>query len=361
MQGAKTIAFTGGGTAGHVYPAFPVLERLQNAGYTVFWIGSISGMERSLVEKLGIAYYGIPTGKLRRYWAWKNFLDFFRIFTGILHSWTILCKQKPLALFSKGGFVSVPAVAAARILNIPSFTHESDVDPGLATRLNLKLGARAFVSYEKTLTFLSASARVQACITGNPVRDSIFRGNRVSGRQIACISPEDNRPLLLVMGGSQGAGEINTLITDVLDDLLADAVIVHQTGADCKERLDPRGYISRQFFSEEIPDLLAAAELVVSRSGAGALWEMAASRTPAIFIPLRKATRGDQLRNAEAGADAGLSVTLAEGASAEDLLCLIRALLHDAEQLKKMIAAADSFPVAQAANLITSAILKDLR
>ena len=352
----RTIAFTGGGTAGHVFPAFPVVERMRSAGFNVVWIGSRRGMERKLVEDSGCRYHGIPAGKFRRYFSLRNAADLFRIAAGFLAALKIFLREKPCAVFSKGGFVSVPPVAAARCLRIPALTHESDVDPGLATRLNLRLGARALASYERTLSYLPAGARERAVVTGNPVRDTFFdprQADREEGRRIAGLGPEDKRPLIVVIGGSQGAREVNDLIFGTLDSLLGTAAVAHQTGEGNPIVSDRDGYLSRPFFSRELPHLLAAADLAVGRSGAGSVWEFAATGTPAVFVPLRGgATRGDQILNAELAEGSGMAVVLPEGSGPEDLGRLIRDLFAAPERLAAMKAAAAAYPAREAADRI---------
>ena len=354
----RLIAFTGGGTAGHVFPALPVIDRLRSAGFQAVWIGSRSGMERALLEEAGISYYGVPSGKFRRYFSLRNISDLFLIVAGFLRSLHILRRLRPAALFSKGGFVSVPPVAAARLLRIPSLTHESDADPGLSTRLNLKLGSRALLTYEATKTYLSPSAAEDALVVGNPVRDALFEGDAAQGRRIAGLESGDTRPLILVLGGSQGAREVNDLITGSLDKLLAFAAIVHQTGPGNPAFPDRPGYMSRPFFNEELPHLLAAADLAVARSGAGSVWELAATATPAIFIPLRSATRGDQLLNASMAQEAGMSITLDKGMDSENFLGIVTELLTDAPRLESMRRSTSSYPAKDSADRIT-AILKE--
>ena len=345
-----------GGTAGHVFPAFPVIERLKRADYDVFWIGSTGGMERSLVEQAGLPYIAVSAGKFRRYWSWKNITDLLRILRGFIQSLMILRRRRPAALFSKGGFVSVPPVAAARFLGIPSFTHESDVDPGLATRLNTRLGARLLVANKETLGFLPSSVRAKALVVGNPVRDTVFQGNRIEGRRIAALPPDDKRPLLLVLGGSQGAQEINDLILGGLDELLTFLAVVHQRGAGNPGLPDRPGYLSREFFNEELPHILAAADLAVSRSGAGAVWELAASATPAVFIPLRTATRGDQVINARMTEKIGFSVTLEKDSAPGDLIRIIKDLLADEAGLRSMKEAAGKLAAGESADNIAAVI-----
>ena len=351
-----TIAFTGGGTAGHVFPAFPVVERLMQDGFHVEWIGSSNGMERRLVEEASLKYHGIPAGKLRRYFSFRNFTDLFRIFLGFLAAVRILRRMKPAALVSKGGFVSVPPMAAARLLGIPRFTHESDVDPGLATRLNLKLGARPVVAYEKTLSYLPAAVKARAVVAGNPVRDVFFTGDRDLGREAAGLSPDDPRPLILVLGGSQGAAEVNTLITGVLETLLEKAVVVHQYGKGHEAEDTRPGYKPQAFIGPELPHLMAAADLAVGRSGAGSVWEFAATGTPAVFIPLRGATRGDQILNAQMAKEAGFAEILPEKADAGELGTLILSILENPGRLETMARAAKAYPAASAADVFARAV-----
>jgi len=354
----KTFAFTGGGTAGHVFPVFPVIDRVKKAGFNVIWIGSSRGMEKSLVERAGIKYYGVPSGKMRRYFSFRNLTDLFRILAGFFASIRVLRKEKPLAVISKGGFVSVPPVAAARLLGIPSLNHESDVDPGLAARLNSKLGARALVSYERTLDYLSSAARRQAVVVGNPIRDELLRGNPEEGRRLAGLKIDDNRPLILVLGGSQGALEVNNLLTGCLEDILQVASVVHQRGSGNQGIPDKDGYMSREFFTDELPHLLAAADLAIARSGAGSVWELAATATPAIFIPLRTATRGDQLLNASMAEDAGISVTLGKDADSGSLGGLVLELISDFRRREAMSNAVADYPAREAADRIVDVLME---
>lgn len=356
----KIIAFTGGGTAGHVFPAFPVISRLQKSGYDVFWIGSAKGMEKKLVEQAGLRYYSISAGKLRRYWSWQNVLDIFRITLGLIQSFFLLKRLKPVLLFSKGGFVSVPPIAAACLLGINAFTHESDADPGLATRLNMKLGAYPLTAYKQTLDNLPYAYRLKGHAVGNPIRDEIFQGNRAKGREIAGLSPEDEKPLLLVLGGSLGARKINNLIFNALDDLLPFLAVVHQTGSGNPAQPDRSGYLCRPFFEQELPHLLAAADIAVSRSGASAVWELAAAAVPTIFIPLKIASRGDQIINAQIAAETGFSIVLDENADSSALVQVIKEMIHDKSVSARMKAAAGKLPTREAANRIAAVLEKHL-
>jgi UDP-N-acetylglucosamine--N-acetylmuramyl-(pentapeptide) pyrophosphoryl-undecaprenol N-acetylglucosamine transferase len=341
---SSTIAFTGGGTAGHVFPALAVAERLagSRAGRVV-WIGSLSGIERQILARMPIRYYGIPAGKLRRYFSWRNFIDLFNILAGILASLAVLIREKPALLFSKGGFVSVPPVLAASLLRIPVFTHESDVNPGLATRINARFAEKILVSFRESVELLSRPRRWlrlpgpgRVVWTGNPVRSELLAGDRETGRRLVGC-PADRR-LLLVLGGSLGSSRINRLVAEVLEPLTRACFVVHQMG-DREFRAAGRpGYHPAPFFREELPHLLRAADLVVSRAGANILWELAALGLPSLLIPLSlEASRGDQIENAEVFSRAGAAEVLPEEeATGEKLLQAVCRLLDDEEGRRRM-------------------------
>ncbi len=300
----KTIAFTGGGTAGHVFPGLAVYRRLESeaeeAGIelSMFWMGSRKGMEGRIIRKEGIPYIGLPSGKLRRYFSIRNFLDLFNIAAGFIISLICLARRKPDMLFSKGGYVSVPPVMAARFLKIPVFAHESDTDPGLATRISSRFAHRILVSFEETVEYFQDNIRSRIIVTGNPVRDEIYRADRERGRLM--LGLDANETLLLVLGGSQGALQINKLIWKSAERLVTKGKILHQMGELTYRESEIEGYETRRFIGEELPDIMAAADLVVSRAGAATLWELAVLGKPMILIPLGTgSSRGDQLKNAE--------------------------------------------------------------
>jgi len=300
-----TIAFTGGGTGGHIYPGLAVAEELkkqfENQEHRIFWIGSSSGMDRSLVEDAGIEFFGVPSGKLRRYFSLKNIIDLFKVIAGFFSARRILKKQKAVLLFSKGGFVSVPPCAAAASLGIPVFTHESDFSPGLATKINvrsvLKTGGRVFTAYDDTKIFFAPNVRDKVIITGNPVRSIFQNADAKKGREFLGLS-EDAR-ILLVLGGSQGALEINELIRAVLPALTELYIVVHQTGPNLSWDIPASSnYKPFPYIKDEMPHIMSASEIIMGRSGAG-IWEWAFLGKPMLLIPLTgSGTRGDQVENA---------------------------------------------------------------
>jgi len=336
----KTVVFTGGGTAGHVYPGLSVAEALskKDNGIRIVWIGSSKGMEAEIVREAGLEFIGIPSGKLRRYFSVKNFFDLFRIAAGLIKAYRVMRKLKPDLVFSKGGFVSVPPVTAAGLLKIPVFSHESDLTPGLATRINSRFSEKILVSYEQTLKFFPSG---NAVVAGNPVRAAIYRADGVNGRKLADAG---DKKIILVIGGSQGALQINLLIQELARELVKDFVIIHQMGSFSFKQSTLEGYMTRDFIRAELPDFIAASDLIISRAGASTLWETASLGKPAILIPLGSgSSRGDQGKNAEVFREAGASVVLDGDLKAQRLKEEIYHLMNDDELRRKMGEAALRF------------------
>ena len=354
------IAFTGGGTGGHIYPGLAIAERLrERLECRIVWIGSDSGMDRSIVETAGLEFIGVPSGKLRRYLSFRNAIDLFKVVGGFFASRKALKKLQPRLLFSKGGFVSVPPCAAASTLGIPVFTHESDFSMGLATRLNLRWAERLFVAYADTRDKLGAAEKARAFVIGNPVRSSFLRADAGRGRRFLAVEAEDR--VLLVLGGSQGAREVNDLVAAALPRLRQEFVVVHQCGAGREPQSAADGrYKPFPYLREELPDVLAAADLVVGRSGAGTVWEAATAGKAMVLVPLRgSVTRGDQEENAEYFRKAGAAVVLkAEESNGEAFADAILALAHDGLRLSAMSAASRMAGLADAAELAASAIIE---
>lgn len=304
------LAFTGGGTGGHVFPGLAVIDELKNRGYRNFlWIGSAGGVERGMVESAGIPYRAIPAGKLRRYLSVKNVTDLFRVASGFVAARGLLRAHSPALLFSKGGFVSVPPVAAARSLGIPVISHESDIDPGLATRINARSSRLVLTAYPETAAAIGA----RALATGNPVRRGILDGNPERAKKHLTVDLD--RPLLLVVGGSLGARQLNEIVLEELQGLTGRFSVVHQRGDHPADVPDNRYYMSRPFFGAEYGDILARADLLLCRGGAGTLWEAAVTGTPAVVVPLSaRSSRGDQIRNARYFAERGAVVAVIQEA-----------------------------------------------
>ena len=356
----KVIVFTGGGTGGHVYPAQPLIREFRKRGCQVIWIGSRHGIEKKIVTSWGVEYRSVSTGKFRRYFSLKNFTDLFLIAAGLFQSLVLLARLKPALVFSKGGFVSVPPLVAAALLRIPGFTHDSDVVPGLATRINHRFTKRTFLAYEESRRFLAGEKVV---VSGNPVRDEFFSPPET------LPAPWNDRigekPLLLVLGGSSGAQQINRLIAEVLEQITERFTVVHQMGTDLYEDLEDRyksftDYYPVPYLNEELPALLHRADLAVARAGAGTLWELAVSLTPSILIPLRSGSRGDQVDNAQILKQRDMALVMEENEpSSRDLLNMIVALSSDRSRLEGMKTNCRNFVKKRAEDVMMTYLTED--
>jgi UDP-N-acetylglucosamine--N-acetylmuramyl-(pentapeptide) pyrophosphoryl-undecaprenol N-acetylglucosamine transferase len=350
------VVFTGGGTGGHVYPGIALAQSLLlQAEFRLVWIGSHQGIERRVVEALGWEYRAISTGKLRRYLSWKNLTDLARIAAGYFQSRRLLRELKPSFVFSKGGFVSVPPVKAAKALRIPVYSHESDLDPGLATRLNLASSRLLFVGYEKTRQGFPPAVQNKVVASGNPVREAFF----VPAPALASLfSVPEGVPVLLVLGGSLGALQVNSLLQEALPLLDGQIFVIHQTGDSWQALPDTPWYVSRPFFPTQMPTLMQNATVVFGRSGAGTLWEAAACATPLVLLPLGAGSRGDQMRNAAHFAAQGAAVVLASDSRADDLVQVVLELVRDPARRQGMKEALAKFGARQATGTIASALLE---
>lgn len=306
----KKIVLTGGGTAGHVTPNIALMPALKKDGYQISYIGSYDGIERRLIEELNIPYYGISSGKLRRYFDLKNFTDPFKVVKGYFEARKYLKKLKPDVVFSKGGFVSVPVVLAAKSCKIPAIIHESDMTPGLANKLAIPSAYKVCHNFPETADNLPEG---KAVLSGSPIRQELFDGNRLNGLRLCGFNEE--KPVILVIGGSLGAAAINEAVRKALPVLLPSYQIIHVCGkgkVDTSIQNHP-GYIQFDYVKEELSDLLAAADLVISRAGSNAICEFLALNKPNILIPLpANASRGDQILNAASFEKQGFSYLLPE-------------------------------------------------
>ncbi len=286
------IVLTGGGTAGHVMPHIAMIPAYLKSGWELSYIGSF-GIEKSLIEKEGIPYYPIQTGKLRRYMTIQNFTDLFRIVWGFWQSFRLLIKIKPDLVFSKGGFVSVPVAYAAWLLRIPVVSHESDLTPGLANRLISPFCRYLFYAFPDTAKYLKIRDKSEA---GIPVRPSLYQGDKSTGYSMCGF--EQGVPVLLVMGGSLGAERINKALKEALPELLKHWQVVHLTGKGKSIGFEHPRYRAFEYVNEGIEHIFAVSDAVISRAGANSLFELKALRKPMLLIPLEIGSRGDQLHNA---------------------------------------------------------------
>ena len=309
----KKIVMTGGGTAGHVTPNIALMPALKKEGFDISYIGSYEGIEKGLIQAQGIPYYGISSGKLRRYFDLKNFSDPFKVMNGYFQSVRLLKKLKPDVVFSKGGFVSVPVVMAAKHCKIPAIIHESDITPGLANKLAIPSATKVCCNFPETLKYLP---KEKAVMTGSPIRQELLAGDPQKARAF-CHFDADGKPVILIIGGSIGSRAINTAVRDLLPDLLTHYNIIHLCGKGNLEEslVETDGYAQFEYISQELADLFALADLVISRAGANAICELLALRKPNILIPLSAAaSRGDQILNANSFRASGYSYVLEEEA-----------------------------------------------
>lgn len=322
----KSIVFTGGGSAGHVTPNIAIINEITE-NLKIQYIGSKNGIEKELISQMDIPYYGISSGKLRRYIDFENVMDVFRVLKGCFEARTILKRIKPNLVFSKGGFVSVPVIIAAKSLGIPIFIHESDMTPGLANKISQRFATKIFTSFEETKKFFPES---KTKVVGSPIRKEILNGSAKRGRSF--LGFNQSRPILTVMGGSLGAKKINEVIRLNMDQLTHQFQIVHLCG---KNNLDPKyskmtGYRQFEYIHSELPDILAATDFVITRGGSNAIFEFLALKIPMLIIPLSlKQSRGDQILNAKSFVEKGYALMLEE----EQLN--LNSLLNHLENLNK--------------------------
>ena len=350
------ICFTGGGTGGHIYPGLAVLDELRvkfqenNISLYTIWIGCSKGMDKNIVSKAKDMknqpcvnkFYGIPSGKLRRYFSLKNISDIFKIIGGFFTSLIIMVKEKPAVLFSKGGFVSVPPCLAAKILKIPVYTHECDFTLGLANKINLKSASKMFVSYEETKNLLSQNDKKKVIVSGNPVRPVFYNADIQQGFNFLGIKNK-SKPILLVVGGSSGARQINQLVYDNIDFLCENFIVVHQTGLvnTTQEKSQElvqnySDYHPYDFIYEQMPNVVAASDIVMGRAGANSIWEAAVLLKPMLLIPLcGHGTRGDQVDNAKFFEEKkAAKVLIGQEVSKERLVASLKELLDEKNRLE---------------------------
>ncbi len=352
----KKIVLTGGGTAGHVIPNIALLPRLLE-NYDVSYIGSYKGIEKELIEAVNIPYYGISSGKLRRYLDLKNISDPFKVGKGLWQSIRLLRKIKPDLVFSKGGFVSVPVILAAKFCRIPVIIHESDITPGLANKIAIPTAKKICCSFPETLDFLP---KEKAVLTGSPIRSELLSGNPEYAR--AYCHFDSSRPVLLIIGGSSGSKAINDAIRAQLFGLLKDFQIIHLCGrGNLDESLvNTSGYAQFEYVSQQLKDMFALADLVISRAGANAICELLALHKPNILIPLSaKASRGDQILNAKSFEKQGFSYVIEEeNLTAETLKTAIDTVFG---QKKEFVRAMKESGRTDSVGMIIGLIEKELR
>lgn len=351
----KRIILTGGGTAGHVTPNIALLPRLRELQYDIHYIGSYNGIEKELIAKQQIPYHGISSGKLRRYFSLKNFTDPFRVLKGFNEANHLIKTLKPDVIFSKGGFVSVPVVIAGKRNHVPVIIHESDMTPGLANRISIPSAYKVCCNFPETLKALPED---KAVLTGSPIRQELLTGDPEKARAFCGFT--DNKPVILVIGGSLGATAVNQAVRAILPELLKEFQVIHLCG---KGKLDTslsnlEGYVQFEYIQDELRHLFALSDIVISRAGANAICELLALQKPNILIPLSaSASRGDQILNARSFKRQGFSKVLEEETLTNELLLKsIRELYENRRQyVTAMQRSAQQSPIETIIQLIESA------
>lgn len=315
----KRIVLTGGGTAGHVNPNVALIPGLVKSGWDIHYIGTENGIEHEIISGIkGITYHSVKSGKLRRYLDLKNLTDPFKVMYGVGQSVNLIRKLKPGIIFSKGGFVSVPVVIGGWVNHVPVIVHESDITPGLANKIATRFAVRVLTTFPETVKYFKSGKAVH---TGTPIRRELLEGNADRGRKICGFTSD--KPVLLVMGGSLGAAEINRAVRSLLDRLGRRFQIVHICG---KNNMDlslgnRAGYKQFEYVREELPHIMAMTDIVVSRAGANSIYEFLALKIPMLLIPLPlSVSRGDQILNARSFESQGFSATLKQENMSDDKL-----------------------------------------
>lgn len=363
------IVIAGGGTGGHTSPGLAVAALLERRRLRHAWIGSRSGVEARLVSERGIAYFAIPTGKLRRYWALENLTDLtLNVPLGVAAAWRLLGRLRPRVVFATGGFVALPVVLAAQLRRVPVVIHEQTAVPGLANRIAARFARRI------ALTFPDAAGRfpsARTVLTGNPLRLELRGVPR--GEAIAKLGLDPALPLLYVTGGAQGAQRINRTVGEILAPLVARAQLLHQCGDNpatgdrwwLEERRDAlpsalaRRYTVVPYVGADLGAVYAAAALVIGRAGAGTVNECCHLGLPAIYVPLPGARGDEQLANARTVERLGGSVVLPQSdLTPGRLLALVQDLLDDPARLKAMGDRARALAVPDAAERILTLLLE---
>ena len=363
------IVLTGGGTGGLIIPLITVAKKIkekvgESMAVEFLFIGPKGKLEEKLMAQAGIPTKSIQVGKMRRYFSIHNFVDFFRVPVGVVQTLWYLLANMPDAIFSKGGYASVPVVLVGWLYRIPILIHESDSVPGATNDMLGKFSTRVAVSYPEAEKDFPAA---QVVLTGNPLREDINRGDPAAAR--AMFSLTESKKVIFVYGGSQGAQVINNKILELLPALLHEYQVIHQTGNKNYEAVVHRaaeygikagreGYHPVAFVGEELKDILAVADLVITRAGANSLSEVAANGKPAIVIPLAGAANDHQRMNAFSVARTGGCEVLEENNLGDNLMLgKIKEMMTDEALRAKLSENIRHFYHADAADKLAEGVL----
>ncbi|MFH1509772.1 MAG: undecaprenyldiphospho-muramoylpentapeptide beta-N-acetylglucosaminyltransferase [Candidatus Nealsonbacteria bacterium] len=371
------ILFTGGGSGGHITPLIAITRELRKL-YTkedlkFFFIGPKDEFSSVLLSQEGIKVKSVLSGKIIRYGKLKTYFNnfigvTFKIPIGIIQSFFNIFFISPDVVFSRGGFGSIPVVIAAKMLFIPVFLHESDIVPGMANRFLNKFAEKIFISFPKT-EFFSLDKII---LTGNPIRVELLTGNREVAKQMFGL--KSGKPILLILGGSQGAQRINDKILESLSPLLDNFEIIHQTGYNNFKTVKSEAlaiigkakessYHPFPFLKEpELKQAYAVADLIISRSGSGGIFEIAAMGKPSILIPLPESAQNHQILNAYAYAEKKAGIVIEENNFTSNFfLEKVKAIFSNPAEIEKMSVAAKEFARPNAAKMIANYLIEYLK
>ncbi|MBR2300303.1 MAG: undecaprenyldiphospho-muramoylpentapeptide beta-N-acetylglucosaminyltransferase [Alphaproteobacteria bacterium] len=309
------IIFTGGGSAGHVTLNLALIPLFLEKGWKVTYVGSYNGIEKELVKKFDkVQYKAIQTGKLRRYFSLQNFIDALKIPVGIVQAVSIVLKEKPNIIFSKGGFVSFPVVLAGFVCGVPVAMHESDVTPGLANKMSLPFVSKFFTTFDDTIKYVKNKEKVEHI---GPVMSNRFE-NGDKNRALSILKFKADKPVLMFMGGSLGAKSLNDAVRKDLSALLKNYQVIHLCGKGQKDsEIKLKGYKQFEYVDEELKDFMKAADVVISRAGSNAIFELLSQKKPMVLVPLPVgSSRGEQSLNAKSFKNNGYAEVIAD----EDLI-----------------------------------------
>lgn len=304
----KKILFTGGGSGGHVTLNLGLIPLFLENGWQVVYIGSKTGIEKELVCKIsGVRYYAIETGKLRRYLSWENIKDMFKVPVGILQATKIIFKEKPDIVFSKGGFVSLPVVIGGFLNRRKIFMHESDVTPGLANKLSLPFVHKFFTTFIETKNYVKNKEKVE--YVGPVLSDRLYNGDKE--RALDMLNFNTEKPIIMFVGGSLGAKSLNRAVEKNIEQLLEKYQVIHLCGKGQRCNIMAQGYKQYEFVDAELKDFMAASDVVISRSGSNAIFELWSLKKPMLLVPLPStSSRGEQSLNARSFEKQGFAEVL---------------------------------------------------
>ncbi|MFE0104476.1 glycosyltransferase [Streptomyces sp. NPDC059009] len=379
------LIVTGGGTGGHTYPALTAVRTLKSRlaaegrALEVLWVGKADSLEERVAVGEGIEFASVATGKIRRsanplkMISPANVKDMSRVPLGVLQARKAINRFRPDVVLATGGYVAVPVGMAATLMcRVPLVVHEQTVRLGLANKTLAGSATRVAVSSQSTVELLPEAVRAATVVTGNPVRPEVFTGQSEKAIQALGLHGFDGHlPTVYVTGGAQGSQQINTVVSEALPWLLEHANVIHQCGPDHVQSLSQQAarlssstagrYHLTGYVGAELPDVLALADVVISRSGAGTIAELTALGKAAVFIPLATSAGNEQVHNARHLADAGAAIALTDNVTAERLQGVVVPLLTDPAQREAMAERARGFGRPDAAERLADVVLAAVR